>query len=146
MTRLTIDSADLLFAVEQNDDMAEWYLDRQSGEVLQVSTYDELEEEAEIKARIEAAPERYLFIEPIASSVAWQVMEDFIATVTDATFAARLTRAIHGRGAFRAFKDTLGDQPDERERWFHFKEEHNLKELRGWLEEEGIEATLHGRP
>jgi len=143
MTKLIIDSADLLFAVEENNDMAESYIDRQSGEVLRISLYEEMEEEAELKARIEATPERYLFIPPVSSGEAWQVMEDFIETVGNEKFAARLTRAIHGRGAFRAFKDALCDQPDERERWFRFKDEQNLKELRDWLKAEGIETTLH---
>ena len=49
-------------------------------------------------------------------------MEDFIATVEDEHLAELLEVAIDGKGAFRRFKDVLAHYPEERERWFRFKD------------------------
>jgi len=69
----------------------------------------------------------------------YQDMTLFIETVEDPTFQDRLSSVIHGRGAFGRFKDTLFDEPDERQRWFAFKEERVRERVREWLDEEGIE-------
>ena len=44
-----------------------------------------------------------------------------------------------GRGAFRHFKDVLLDYPDERERWFKFKNARVRERILEWLESEGVE-------
>jgi hypothetical protein len=63
----------------------------------------------------------------------------FIETVEDPSFQARLSSSIHGRGAFSRFKDTLLDEPSERQRWFAFKDERVRERVLDWLDEEGIE-------
>jgi len=65
-------------------------------------------------------------------------MEDFIATVEDEHLAELLEVAINGRGAFRRFKDVLLRYPEERERWFRFKDERMQERACEWLENIGV--------
>jgi hypothetical protein len=54
-------------------------------------------------------------------------MRQFCETVTDDRVRALLLQAIHGRGAFRRFKDDL-DRRGLLQRWFDFKR-NALREL-----------------
>ncbi|HYK05993.1 MAG TPA: hypothetical protein VE974_29890 [Thermoanaerobaculia bacterium] len=50
----------------------------------------------------------------------WEIMKRFARTVRDSEVAERLDRALHGRGAFRMFRDAvhrLGIEPD----WQRFR-------------------------
>jgi hypothetical protein len=85
---------------------------------------------------------RYIAVPKADSRAAYRVMEDFIDTVADQRFQAQLAYAIQGRGAFRRFKDTLFNDPAERERWFAFNTAHAREQMLAWLEEASITATL----
>lgn len=49
-----------------------------------------------------------------------------------------MTVAINGKGAFRRFKDVLLRYPEERERWFRFKDERMQERALEWLDCIGI--------
>jgi len=85
-------------------------------------------------------PERWLYVECEGSHAGYGDMEQFIANVTDAGQADRLSIAITGRGAFRRFKDVLARWPDDLERWFVFSGERRRGRARAWLAEAGIVA------
>ncbi len=68
-------------------------------------------------------------------------MEAFIETVQSARVQEVLTVAIDGRGAFGRFKNALLRYPDERERWFAFKQDRVRERVLEWLADEGIEAV-----
>jgi len=70
----------------------------------------------------------------------WEIMRDFAQSQTDREAVENLLRVIHGRGAFRYFKDKvnqfgLGDE------WFEFKERALERIAREALEEAGIPFT-----
>jgi hypothetical protein len=65
-------------------------------------------------------------------------MEDLIATVKDEHLAELLYLAINGRCAFRRFKDVLESYPDERERWFRFRDDRLRERALQWLEDIGV--------
>jgi hypothetical protein len=70
----------------------------------------------------------------------WSIMRDFAQSQTDREVAENLLLAIHGRGAFRYFKD-LVNQYGLRDEWFEFKK-HALEEIaREALEEADIPST-----
>ncbi len=85
--------------------------------------------------------ERYLQVPRADSRDGYRDMEAFIETVASERLAERLARAIQGRGAFRRFKDTLLDDPRERERWFAFREARQRERVLEWLESEDIEPV-----
>ncbi len=67
----------------------------------------------------------------------WSIMEDFTCSVADEAMREELHAAIHGRGAFRYFKDTvrrLGIQQD----WYDFRDEAFKEIARDWLQANDI--------
>jgi hypothetical protein len=67
-------------------------------------------------------------------------MQAFIATVEDDHLSELLEVAINGKGAFRRFKDVLLNYPEERERWFQFKDDRMKERALEWLDD--IDVTL----
>ncbi len=83
-------------------------------------------------------PERFLYIEPRPSREGYRSMQRFIETVEDEQLQRALSQALVGKGAFRRFKDLLLDHPDERKRWFAFKDKEVFGYAVKWLEKNGI--------
>jgi hypothetical protein len=84
---------------------------------------------------------RFVEVPKAESRDGYSDMEAFIDTVQDRRFQNRLWCAIQGKGAFRRFKDTLFDDPRERERWFAFQNERVQQRVLEWLEDEEIEPA-----
>lgn len=55
--------------------------------------------------------------------------------------ADRLAQAIHGRGAFRRFKDALADSDDLLARWYGLSDDRHRGRARAWLADEGYTPT-----
>jgi hypothetical protein len=67
----------------------------------------------------------------------WSIMERFAQSLTDVAASDELDAAIHGRGAFRRFKDAVHSLGIEDE-WYRFRES-ALEEIAiEFLEEHGI--------
>ena len=115
-------------------------LARDASEILFISDYLDDEETSERKDRIEEDSDRYEPIPKAESYEGYQDMVDFIATVDNERLAELLEVAINGKGAFRRFKDVLLNYPEEREKWFKFKDERMEERAMEWLDD--IEATL----
>lgn len=142
MARLKIDEADLLMAFEGSE-MMSWYLDRETGDVIGLSDWESLEEEEEIRERIDADEDgRYLPIESLSSHEGFRIMEDFVDSLPDGKARTALSHAIERRRPFRSFKDELTRFPDVREQWFRHQEEREREYALDWLRAEGIEAEL----
>ena len=137
---LKIDLDELCSAMEDSSYEHEYYLDLTTGEILFLSEYMDDEETRKLRERIEEEPDRYEQIPRAESHEGYKDMEDFIATIKDKHLAELLEVAINGRGAFRRFKDVLLRYPEERERWFQFKDERIEERARGWLDD--ISVTL----
>jgi hypothetical protein len=60
--------------------------------------------------------------------------------VEDEHLSELLEVAINGKGAFRRFKDVLLNYPEERERWFQFKDDRMKERALEWLDD--IDVTL----
>lgn len=133
--RLPVDVDFLSDLLHSGDAMFVWYLDSQTGDFLD-------EECCEIPEDPEAAG--LIYIEPLPSWRGYNDMEDFIATVEDDALAARLSRAITGKGAFRRFKDVLYDYPEEQARWYKFRDARERERALEWLEDAGIEPVEPG--
>lgn len=147
--RIPIDLSSLHIAFDDATFNFEYYVDLKTGEVLMIPNEfidGEEEETNEINERIEEGfGTRYISIPNISSEEGYKDMEDFIERIEDEDLQEKLYIAIDGQGAFRRFKDVLLDYPDERERWFEFKEDKVAKRINEWLIEEGIEPIV-GKP
>ena len=132
--RLKIDLDELCSAMDDSSYEHEYYLDLQMGEILFILDYMDEEESDKLKDKIDEQPDRYERIPKVESHEDYEDREDFIGTVEDDRLAELLQVAIDGKGAFRRFKDVLARHPQERERWFRFKDERALE----WLNDIGI--------
>jgi len=68
----------------------------------------------------------------------WEIMKDFCYTIDDENIRGDLLNAIHGRGAFRMFKDKIihyGIRQD----WFDFRKEQFAEIARRWCESHDLE-------
>jgi hypothetical protein len=119
-------------------------LDLETGEVWTGAVI-----ENSIDAGIEELPgepdgKRWLAVWPEGPGDAYRDMTDFIATVDDPALAERLSRAIHGKGAFRRFRATLDRWPYETSRWYAFSDDRQLGRARAWLADAGYRAAPRG--
>jgi hypothetical protein len=82
---------------------------------------------------------RYIRVPEADSHTDYRNMEEFIITVRETRLQGRLEGAIQGPGSFRRFRDVLARHPQERERWFAFKDQRLRQRALEWLAEQGIE-------
>lgn len=73
----------------------------------------------------------------------WAIMRSFCDEVEDEAVRERLLRAVHGRGAFRRFKDVVFEE-DLPDAWFAYRYARLEDLARGWLEAEGIAYVDEG--
>jgi hypothetical protein len=139
MTGLTIRADELIMAFEGFGTEMQHFFDRQAGEVLTV--FEEAMEEEDIE-RLDADPDRYLLIEPVPSSVGYEVMSDFVDTLPEGKVSRELARALQQRHPFRRFKDVLLDYPTVQEDWFRFHEQAFMRIIQAWLDDHGVGAKV----
>jgi len=137
---LNINLDELCEAMEDSSYEHEYYLDLETGEIRFLSDYMDDEEAEKLKDKIDEEFDRYERIPKVESYQSYADMQDFIATVEDEHLAQLLEVAINGKGAFRRFKDVLLGYPEERERWFKFKNDRMRERALEWLDD--IDVTL----
>ena len=142
MAKIKVDLDMLFWAMESQSGEIDYYMDKQTGEILQVSSELFGDDEDEIRDEVEENPDRYIFIEPLLSNESFKIMEDFIDSVSDAEAADALYKALSRRSPFRNFKDTLCEFPEIRQDWFKFHNEALLERAKDWLSSEQIDAEL----
>ena len=141
---LTIDLEELTWALNSRDPLGEssQWLNLESGTILFLIGLDAVDE-ADEDPRDD---DRWLFIEPIESSEAFRIMEDFVDQCADGHVSHALSQALLQRKLFRRFKDMLAAHPAQREAWFAF--EHRAMEAiaRRWCENHGVSPRWAARP
>ena len=90
--------------------------------------------------------ERYVRIPERETGAAFQAMDAFVETVGDPFLKEKLSASLHGRGAFRKFKDALVGFPRERKRWHGFNAKAIRTEIRQWLNSVGIDPIALKNP
>lgn len=140
--KVPIDLKDLCVAFEHCTVESRDYLDLKTSKIITVSDADRFidSEERESLDKIEDLGERYIPIPYVSSEEGYEDMQDFVETIKDTTLKEKLYIAIDGSGAFRRFKDVLIDYPEERKRWFEFKDARMMERVKEWLEDEGLET------
>lgn len=112
----------------QHEDIAEWEKDSLYSAALVEFGYNS----------------RFIEIPKADSRQGYEDMEAFIETVSNRHLQELLEVAIHGKGAFRRFKDvlSLASYAQERERWFQFHDERLHQRMLDWLEMVDINPIL----
>src|SRR3982750_974037 len=124
MARIKIDEGELLMALDSGDGAEQWYLDRQTGELIFrsddfYSLDDDLDDEDEeeegwqrdekvLRRAIDRDEEgRYLQVPSLGSHEGFRIMEDFAASLEHGRARGALFNALDRRRPFRSFKDAL---------------------------------------
>ena len=128
--------ADIVTAIEMTDETTEYFLDKETGEIVYVDAYAMgLKEREEIYDRMEehdsyCLPDRYEIDN-------YRIMEDFIDTLSG-TAHDKLLSAIQGKGAFRRFKDAVYDLGISK-LWFKYQADAYKRKAIRWCEDNDIE-------
>jgi hypothetical protein len=148
---ISIDSMWLIEAFEDHSGMARYMLNKQTGEVRRISELDDEErdfEDDEDDNESGEAPESefdsdpWIRIDPLDSSEAFKIMEDFLDELPDGEEHRTLVRALSWQKPFSNFRRALAEMPVIRQQWFAYHEQRMKEGAREWLEAQGIEAEL----
>jgi hypothetical protein len=131
---LAVDLDELSSVLEGDPLLGGGRIDLRTGEIWHHSPYDD---PVDVEDDDLDDDDRWLWVHA-GSRDGWFDMDEFTATVADPALAERLQRAIHGRGAFRRFRDVLEDHPDELSRFHRFADEHQRGRARRWLADHGL--------
>jgi hypothetical protein len=133
-------------AMDISSDHSISYLDPDTGEVITVTEEDRLllqEESPEelpawqrdmlpkIRAGLES--DRWLELPDRFEIHEWSIMEEFSGTQEDEQIRQELMDAVHGAGAFRAFRSAIRRLGVEQS-WYQFREQAMERIARTWLE------------
>ncbi len=135
MRDLNVDWPALHSAFQMNMPEVRCFLSLEDGRVLKVPPGD---------ARLSQVREqtaRYAPVEAVPSRIQYQWLDDFIRQVEEPAVKTRMEAAINGKGAFRRFKDILLTLPDERRRWFEFRDARMRERIVEWVAEQGVQAS-----
>jgi hypothetical protein len=154
-----VDLQEVADALSSMSDELRWFVDRQTGKVILIMPGDlraveeeDEEDESEDPEDDELSDARNLFLDPQRFEELpdkfevndWEIMREFCESVRSESKRERLLNAIHGRGAFRYFKD-LAEQYHLLEDWYAFQENAHFDIAREWCEENGLEYTEKNR-
>jgi hypothetical protein len=137
--KLRIDLSALEDAFENASWEAEYYLDRETGDIILISSMITTSSGITQQIQNVTDKDRYLRVPHALPRDGFRDMERFTETVKDTVLHQLLNTAINGKGAFRRFKDVLHDYPQERERWFRFQADRVQQRVLEWLDSEDIE-------
>jgi len=149
--------SDIVIGLESVGDEMRAYLDKQEGKVLLLMD-DELravEEDNDLTNRGEWEREnielakavlaedrsRFLSLPDSFDIHEWEMMQRFALSLNNEEHSDALLDAIHGRGAFRYFKDRIHNL-DLAEAWYKFREEKYRQIALDWCQENGIEPDV----
>lgn len=126
------------------------FVDRETGEVITVSLddlhaaeeedeeeEDDEDEEDDPAVAIARDPGRYAWLPSKYEVNSWEIMREFCEMVEPPKRRDRLLSAIHGRGAFRYFKD-LATEYGLIDEWYEFQDDALREIAREWCEDHGI--------
>ena len=149
-----ISLSEIIAALEAAVDDCASYLDPETGEIVVVTEEERAlaedpywEEEApawqiEMMPKIRGAldSDRFLELPDRFDIHEWSIMERFSRTQNIEQIRSELLNAIHGAGAFRAFRSAIRRLGLEQS-WYQFRDEALAKIARSWLEEHKLQYT-----
>jgi hypothetical protein len=116
------------------------FLDLRTGDVIPAFMTDEAMVGEDEALDVDAEPDRWLHVSCEGSRAGWDDMATYVAAVADSHLREQLERAIEGKGAYRRFRDLIGDE-GLTQAWRDFSDERQIGRAREYLAERGIRAT-----
>ena len=146
MPTLNVDLGDIALAMNSAYGEIEHFLDLETGDLVLISDGISAEDDPRITLVEQDDGSRFVEIPGWPANEGYRDMEDFIETVADGRLQEQLDQVIQGKGAFRCFKDTLLDYPQERERWFGFRNQREQERVVNWLESVNVKPAGNQAP
>jgi hypothetical protein len=137
MRTITVSTRDLLFAIENRAPGVTHYLDKTSGDVMPVFSYNR----EQILAAIKKEPDRYLRLAPQSGSQGYKAMADFTRTVRNVELRRKLEAALNAKNAFHNFRAVIDTEPTEQTRWLRYRGQQLVEHVRERLRASDIEMT-----
>jgi hypothetical protein len=134
MKKLKVNMDQLVWAFGDASGYLEYFLNTETGELF---PEDELPGWGEEEKTPDDLP--LVSVPGADPAEGFRDMEDFVRGVEDPACRSTLNRALGGQGSFSRFRDALSAYPEERERWFKFKEDRVRSRVLEWLADNGIE-------
>ncbi|WP_182375997.1 UPF0158 family protein [Nocardioides sp. WS12] len=131
-----VDIEDLATALaDQTDYEHRWLIDPRTGEIAFWTSDTGIDGENPVELdELDLIP-----IVPIPSHVWFQDMVDFAEGISDPEVGRRLAQALHGRGAFRRFKNHVHEHhPDLISVWHAFRDARAERRAVEWLQDQGL--------
>lgn len=139
--KVNVPIRELLRVFEFSSDEMTYYLNIETGKVAMYSNlsggFDE--DGNEIKDKHAFASKRYVEISGTHSYEVFRDMEKFVEGIQTSSLKEKLTAVLRERGAFRRFKETLSDYPEEQKQWLSFRKKCLLQRIYDWSEENDLE-------
>ena len=128
--------SEIIDAIDFTDQYTEYFLDRETGEVVMIN--DMVMSTSEKEEAYDQLDEHGFYRLPDQRDIDdYRTMEEFISTLSGSS-ASRLSSAISGRGAFRRFKDEIIRLGVDKE-WYEFEDSSHRRIAIRWCEEHGLE-------
>ena len=112
-----------------NDDISFVY-DTENGRIIFLNSFVDNEE-------IEEDDKRYLYLPTQYDINEYSIMSDFAYSYPNENISDTLKLSLHGKGAFRKFKDTV-IRLGVREKWFAYRDEQFRKIAEEWCIKNGL--------
>ena len=131
--------SDIIDALMSTNQDSEYFLDKKTGTIEWVS--DMAMTESEQQAVYDRLDAHGFYRLPTQYEIRdYDIMDEFADTLTGAV-REKLANALHGRGTFRRFKDTV-HQMGIAEQWYAFQDEAYRRKAVKWCEENDIEYVV----
>lgn len=128
--------SEIIDAIEMTDRESEYFLDKQTGEIVWINEIAMEREEWE--EACDTLDEHGFYRLPTSFDInEYSIMEDFVYSLPKSQ-CERLARAISGRGAFRRFKGSIRQMGIE-EQWYEYQGDAYKRMAIKWCEENEIE-------
>ena len=140
MKRIKVEYSDLIEAFESDHPGLDYFLDKESGEVLKLSE-DFCPDETASGIDYFSDP-RYVEIPKISDERGLSIRRGYLDKIKNENLYDRLDQALIGRGYLKRFVDTLRAYPDYYKGWLEFKGKELKEEIMTWIKRLDIEVEL----
>lgn len=123
-----------------NRDFDEYYLDKNTGDVLSADT-TAAQDPAKF-AMVERTPDRFTQIKPLPPQDVSLLMDNFIATLTDIDARQTLEELLMESGTYEDFKFVLSEFPAALSSWTQYHQNEMEQFAKSWLKNHNLSFTI----
>ena len=140
-TNLRIKASYLLAAVQDQTPGIVYFLDVETGQILRDSYAKEVAADNELQRKLEAEPDRYLYLEPLTEADIEWIRRDFVKSLSPG-MKEKFDQAIENCGPAASFEEAAASDPAICRRWRKFYKKNCRKHILELLETGGVVADI----